>query len=318
MTMQSEPVEQGGFACSQLSLEAGEPLYGSVNQTHAWFMLEYPRPIGAKAFADSALVAPFKTSFSSFVNAIPGSRLLLIKQSNIVSEEGVTLFVCLSKESAPVLYEFRAEGYEELLALNFPALLAQDPLYAGNRRSEPLFLVCTNGRRDACCARWGLPLFSALSAAAPGQVWQSSHVGGHRFAPNLLCFPHGLYYGRVDPARAPALLEAYRQGSLDLDFYRGRPAYPAAAQAGEYFLRKQTGDLGLETYRLLGVEEAGERVWEVGFAEAGGLRQHRLRLSSRPSGIMAPESCASEGRRMVHYYHLDLYEEQEAGEPMLR
>jgi len=313
MRMPAGAPEQRGQICSQLSREAGEPLYGSVSQTQAWFLLEYPHPMGAKAFAESTLLAPFKTAFSSYVDAIPGSRLLLIKQSNLVREEDVTLFVCLSRESDPALYEIRAGSYEELLALNFPALLAQDPAYDELRRSEPLFLVCTNGKRDPCCARWGLPLFTALSAAAPGQVWQSSHVGGHRFAPNLLCFPHGLYYGRVSPEGAPALLEAYRQGRLDPTYYRGRAAYPAPAQAGEYFLRRQTGELGLEAYRLLGVEPSGEQAWELRFAEAGGSWEHRLRVASRPAGVSAPESCSKEPRAL-QFYHLELYEKQEAGQ----
>ena len=65
------------------------------------------------------------------------------------------------------------------------------------------FLVCAHGRRDACCARLGLPLFDALNAQLlPTHLWQSSHLGGHRFAPNVVVLPVGIQLGRIPLERA--------------------------------------------------------------------------------------------------------------------
>ena len=47
---------------------------------------------------------------------------------------------------------------------------------------DPVFLVCTHAKRSACCARFGAPLAQALAARQPRQVWETTHVGGHRFA----------------------------------------------------------------------------------------------------------------------------------------
>ena len=68
-----------------------------------------------------------------------------------------------------------------------------------------LFAVCTHGRRDPCCAERGRPLAAALSQAFPDQTWESTHIGGDRFAGNLIAFPHGFYFGRVDPAPGVAI-----------------------------------------------------------------------------------------------------------------
>ncbi len=63
--------------------------------------------------------------------------------------------------------------------------------------TSPLLLVCAHGRRDACCAKLGTPVYESLSPHVdPGLLWQSSHHGGHRFAANVLVAP-----GR-HPARA--------------------------------------------------------------------------------------------------------------------
>ena len=80
---------------------------------------------------------------------------------------------------------------------------------AGGRRASPAqrrsrcCCVCTHGRHDACCAERGRPVAAALAAAHPEQTWEVSHIGGDRFAANVLVLPDGLYYGRVSAADAP-------------------------------------------------------------------------------------------------------------------
>ena len=46
----------------------------------------------------------------------------------------------------------------------------------------PVVVVCTHGRRDVCCAERGRPLAAATALEHPGAVWESTHVGGDRFA----------------------------------------------------------------------------------------------------------------------------------------
>ena len=74
----------------------------------------------------------------------------------------------------------------------------------------------------------------ALAARHPGPVWETTHVGGHRFAANLVLLPHGLYYGPVTVALAAAAIDAYQRGSVVVDRYRGRAGQPQAEQEAEY------------------------------------------------------------------------------------
>ena len=64
-------------------------------------------------------------------------------------------------------------------------------------------------------------------------MWQSSHIGGDRFAGNVVFLPEGLYFGRVEPAEAWPVLDEYLAGRIDLAHYRGRSAYSFAEQAAE-------------------------------------------------------------------------------------
>jgi hypothetical protein len=115
----------------------------------------------------------------------------------------------------------------------------------GTPVTGPLILVCTHGRRNACCARLGGPLARALAARHAGQVWETTHVGGDLHAANMVILPHGLYYGPADQGLAEAASEAYQRGEVILDRYRGRAGTPVSAQAAEHLIRKVTGLCGI-------------------------------------------------------------------------
>jgi hypothetical protein len=115
----------------------------------------------------------------------------------------------------------------------------------GAAESGPLFLVCTHGRRDRCCARFGVPLARELAAGHPDEVWESTHVGGHRFAANLVILPHGLYYGPVDAATARGAIGAYARGVITARGYRGRAGQPVEAQEADCAAVTRAGTLPL-------------------------------------------------------------------------
>jgi hypothetical protein len=140
----------------------------------------------------------------------------------------------------------------------------------GAADDDPLFVVCTHGRRDPCCAERGRPVARALDRAFGIRAWETSHVGGDRFAANLVGFPHGAYFGRLDPSNAVAVASAYRDGRLALDHYRGRSCFPFAVQAAEIEVRTR---LGLEEIEGLGEARwraVGPGILEVTFQRADG------------------------------------------------
>jgi (2Fe-2S) ferredoxin len=105
-----------------------------------------------------------------------------------------------------------------------------------------------------------------MHAAAPDETWQVSHIGGDRFAANVLVLPDGLYYGRLAPADVEGFVAGHRDGRLDLEHLRGRCAYPFPAQAAEVFLRRRLDEPRADAVRLVSATDAG------GEFEAGGRR----------------------------------------------
>ena len=92
-----------------------------------------------------------------------------------------------------------------LVRLDLGALAFPEPPGIGVPGPPSLHLVCTNGRHDPCCADFGRPVMRALTDAGAPDAWECSHVGGDRFAANIVCLPEGIYYGRVEPERARAV-----------------------------------------------------------------------------------------------------------------
>ncbi len=128
----------------------------------------------------------------------------------------------------------------------------------GERWEEPLYLVCTHGRRDPCCARRGRPLARALRAVRPDQTWEIGHIGGHRFAATFMAFPHGLVFGRVPAARGPEIVAALERGEIVLEHLRGRAGASWEVQAADVLVRRRLDLRALDGLVVDGVE--GETV----------------------------------------------------------
>jgi hypothetical protein len=113
------------------------------------------------------------------------------------------------------------------------------------------YLVCTNGARDPCCAIRGPAVAQALQRELPGQVYECSHLGGHRFAANVLVLPDGLCFGRLDARSAVVLAAELEAGRLPLDHLRGRTALESEQQAAEILVRRELGLKQLDDLRLV-------------------------------------------------------------------
>lgn len=113
----------------------------------------------------------------------------------------------------------------------------------GDRVADPMFVVCTHGRRNQCCGRYGGNLARILADSYP--IWRTTHLGGHRFAANLAILPHGLYYGPVDAEAAARAIDAYRDGKVIAARFRGRAGQDSAAQRAEHEELARAGALPL-------------------------------------------------------------------------
>lgn len=263
--------------CSSASRALGESPAGTASTVRAFVVLECPGPWGVDAVRDSRLPDDVKAHLRALTRS--GVRPLLARRPRREVGGGVRVFA----SSSGALWSGTLGDVRDVLALDLTGLRHGAVPAALTPDGDPLLLVCTHGRHDACCAERGRPLAEAMRAAAPELVWEVSHIGGDRFAPNVLVLPDGLYYGGLDPARAAAFVADHRAGLLDLDHLRGRSAYGFAVQAAEIHLRRHLDDRRVAAYALVHHqrhEDSDGTITTVVFAVDG--RQWQVRVLSVP------------------------------------
>jgi hypothetical protein len=215
--------------------------------SRAWLLVEHPGPWPHEP-AEAVQPAPLDAVVASAVEL--GIRVQLIRRPGPAGRRagdargGLTVFGGWVAGPQPWLRRGSVPGGAGGPdGLDLSRLAAGEPFAFGSPWSEPVFLVCGHAQRNACCARFGGPLAVELAARYPGQVFQTTHVGGHRFAANLVILPHGLYYGPVSVELATAAIGAYQRGAVAPGRYRGRAGQPRSVQEAEYELLTRNGTL---------------------------------------------------------------------------
>lgn len=266
-----------------------EALAGTADPVDVWILLEYKPVWKARALEESRLAEPVRAWLAQSQRDLAAaglkSRIQFIRQPELDSDR-VRLLLAVSGQ----LLEFAAAGYDALAALDLAEIAAQPP--AAARLDAPHYFVCTNGQRDRCCARFGLPSYAALRDRVGARVWQATHLGGHRFAPNVLVLPQGALYGRVTAAAIDEFVTAVEAGELAFRYLRGRACHAPVVQAAEALS-------GRSDLQLLDMEEDGADTL-VRFRSPEGPLSLRVRAAEQPVSVL--KSCGDAAPALVYPY----------------
>ena len=297
--------DPGRSFCSEISAEGGEPIAATASLVDHWLLLEYRGVWSTDALAGSGLSDQVKAALREQIRALRPAKLLLIRRRERRGRAGATVFFARSVRGAELVTRLDLAGYEELLELDFTG--AQTP---GERIDHPLFLVCTHGKHDRCCALQGRPLYDVLvDQAGQDWVWQTSHIGGDRFAGNVAVLPEGLYYGRVAPEEAWLLLDEHLEGRIYLERFRGRSIQPFAAQAAEIALRERENLRGIADVAVESAAQEGAR-WSVLLRRRDGRRHvAEIRVEEGPLTYL---TCSAAALRHPPRYVVETLREADA------
>lgn len=292
--------DKQNFSCSLISMGSDEKIFGTVPRVDNWFLLEYRGAWSDKAFIKSNIPENVKKHLSKILDSIPNSRLQLIKRKD-KSESPPKFYIAKSNELEPKLYELALSSYKDLLDLDVNKVINDE----SNVRDEPLFLICTNGAYDKCCGTHGVPVYLETVKRENGfMTWQTTHLGGHRFAANFLCLPHGIYYGRVRDNNVTKLIDDSRKQNIYLGNYRGRSCYVKDVQAADYFLRTNTGINSISAFRLKEVRTPDKESSFVGFLSQNEGKTYLVHIKKDRSALMNYTSCKDKEKSSVAQYKL--------------
>lgn len=302
--------------CAQRSRQRGDPVEATASRVRRWVLVEQPGPWGPDALASSRMdtglarqLAAAAHEARARVVLVRRPRGLVVDGADAVADGGDAVAVGGGRvadggERADVRRRVtlahtgsRARWIEhleldddELARLDLSPLASPRPPGMGRTADRETVLVCTHGRHDRCCADLGRPVVRAIVADRPiSQIdlWESSHIGGDRFAANVVALPTGVYLGRVPPERAPAIVRALAAGRIDPATYRGRCCHPTLVQAADIALRESLGEHGIDAWNVddVGVVSStisGDEA-EIVLEHAGGRSLLRVRREAGPA-----------------------------------
>lgn len=257
--------------CNLVSQNNGEDPLGSAGCYDQWLMMELPQPWEAKFWTGREELKPFVSLMSELISQgkLNKFRLSAIAPDKIYSEKGLTrviyyyrpgeLFTNLEKRE----YLLPLDKINDLaISLITSSNLDEFETYRKNSDNIREILVCTHGNVDVACSRFGYPIYEKLRKEYSDEnlrVWRCSHIGGHRFAPTLIDFPSGRYWGHLNLEILETLINSPEDINKLRPYYRGWSGVSYLEQIFEAKLWQEIGKKWL-TYPKTGRVIAQEKV----------------------------------------------------------
>lgn len=299
-------------ACSVQWDHDGTSAYGTAATAAFFVIVEQSGPWGRDAARESHLDHDLGAELDARSSHAGGRFMLVRRPGGHPAHDGPRHVLLAHTGARPEdawLLMAEVDDVGDLLGLDWAGLargsraLVQASL-PGSREAEPTLLVCTNGRRDVCCAVRGRPLAAHAARAAPGRVWEVSHTGGHRFAPTAVLLPWGQTFARLDDQGALWVLAASDSGHVPAELLgpthdRGRSSVPGPAQCAESHVRLETGETRLAAL-WAGQPQPTDGGWDVMVTHADGRRWH-VAVTREPAGRTRPESCGKKAIEVLEH-----------------
>lgn len=234
-------------------LRAGEDsIWGTAPRSHGWLLVSDPGPWAPRPFEHHRLDPDAARSLAAQANR-GGYRPLLVRRHG----RGDTDQRITAVDSRTLTIASRP-----FASLRDAVSMPRGP---AKPMASPMYLVCTHGSRDACCAIEGRPVADALQSLRPTATWECSHVGGHRFAANVVVLPYGLVYGAVTAADANELVAATESGLVVPRLLRGRCTDSPQVQAGRALTAQVTGRREIDGFTVTDSVETAPDQWALRF-----------------------------------------------------
>jgi hypothetical protein len=292
------------FECAVAAAQRSEPLWATASQVRRWLLVEVHGAWGRDAVVDSEL-GPHAPAVWREAMRVRGIRVITIRRNLERHHDLPTVcprlvYVVAERPGDTVgrAHRHDIDGLHQLVVATESLASGAGPGPDWVEDGEQYALVCTNGRHDACCATFGRPLARALRDSAWAErVWECSHIGGDRFAGNLVLLPQGLYFGRCDEAAGARVLSSFDAGRLELDSFRGRSTFTLPEQAAEHAVRREMGLDALDAVE--GVDTLGDGQVRVRINAGDGRRA--VVVTVQRSRVPSPTPLTCRGAEGLSY-----------------
>lgn len=271
------------LACSDADRAAGDSPVGSATTFDEFLLLDYRSPWGREAAAD-AVRDQLSAEVHDHLAGTGSLRPFAIRP--VADRRGAPVQPPRWGRVGPAACMTELADDFTVADLRLMTEFMTAPPAAATAKT--VIGVCTNARRDRCCAVRGRPVAAALLAEFGPAITEISHLGGHRFAATMLVLPVGYFYGVLDPDSARRVASAALDGLVDPANLRGRADLSPAAQAADAFWRAAIGTAPVDAVRLTSEQQDEDGV--IVSAVVQGTADRR-RVRYLPGTTIAATAC---------------------------
>lgn len=284
--------------CSTNSRLNQEPWLGSASPAQVWIALSHPKPWGANALSSIDIGDQNRKHLTSIFSLYPDSRIQIITQNN--SSE-IVLFFAVAFEHDQRLYRIPLSNYDSIRDLQWQDIIDNKPAYQKYSSHTPVYLICTNDQHDPCCGKWGQQLFDQNSNTK--NLWQCSHLGGDRFAANVVSLPTGSYYRQIDEQALKAIIEAEKQNTIYIDRFAGRSCYDRITQVAFHYLLRANPQTAINDWQLKEKNENEPLHYTITF-QGKADDEVTINIEQINTGISDFFSCHATTKTEIVYFQL--------------
>lgn len=272
--------------CSAASRHRADPQAGTAPVASRWLLIEHPGPWAKKPMQTPPFLGTLGREVEDAAASFGGKVLLVRRPGRREADDPQNAWYAVDTVRRTWVRGLWRTSDDLLTA----AQALGSPLTASDEDARPMVLVCTHGVRDACCAVRGRPIVATLAKVFPDEVWECTHLGGHRFSGTLLSLPDGTCLGRLDPDTAATTLVSLRGGDVDAAFVRGTTRWIPPVQAALVAVLGAHGPGAVEDLVPGKVDEDGDRT-TVEVLGRGGMPARTLVHVTAEELPEAPLSC---------------------------
>ena len=285
------------FRCASAARDRHDPQLGTAPQTRRWLLLEHRGPWQIDALAGSRLKPDVLELLTRTAQA-QSARPLLIRRPGRSEARSEQSWAVVYENGAVLWGRWR---WDDDLRGAADALAASPP--EPDRVPAPLLLVCAHGLHDVCCALRGRPVAAALAAEWPEATWECSHVGGDRFAANLVVLPDGVYYGNLNAASAVDVVQGHLAGEVAVEHLRGMTRVPPPAQVAVAEVHRRYGPFAAGDVEVAVIDHASNGSWRIELTTPGAASAVTVTIAAtrrRPAQL----TCRAPGDTPAMEYHV--------------
>lgn len=276
--------------------------------TSVWLGVEVRGTWPRNAFDCATVPERVRERLIAWTGSIPGFRPQALRRPGCERTGDLAVVLAVTDIGTNRVFRRDATSIDDVADLDLAEAVvsarAGEVPSGWHEAASPMIWVCVHGKRDRCCAKFGVPVYDAAMDAEGVDAWQTSHLGGHRYAATLLCLPYGICYGRLGAGDVAPMVRSHGQGrAYDLTLLRGRSCWSAPAQAAIHFVRAHIGELALDGF-VPESEVAADGGTSVRVVSPRGMFD--VVVDKREVGGAAPPSCGKDPQPIRGWFQVEL------------